>query len=171
LGGPMSHFTRLIPNRLFTRQTDGLLIYIWLASVELALSRVQVRVQQGGHSVSAETVERRYWRGLRNFFRLYRPVADTWTLCDNSREELIVVARCSRGQEPEILEPQGYRRMHDQVAHGHNARQSARVDYAAALALKPSTLSNRFRSCRRSLTPCFSPRAWKKPASMRETVY
>ena len=56
----------------------------------------------------AETVERRYWRGLRNFFNLYRPLANTWTLCDNSREELVVVARGSKDVEPTVFEREKY---------------------------------------------------------------
>lgn len=42
------------------------LAFIWLSSPELALSRVGVRVQQGGHDVPAETVRRRYWRGTQD---------------------------------------------------------------------------------------------------------
>lgn len=31
-----------------------------------------------------ETVRRRYAKGVRNFFSLYRPLADSWTVYDNS---------------------------------------------------------------------------------------
>jgi len=76
--------------------------YIWLSSVNLALHRVAVRVQQGGHDVPAETIERRYLRGLRNFFDLYLPLADAWTLCDNSGNELAIVAQACKGGEIEV---------------------------------------------------------------------
>jgi predicted ABC-type ATPase len=46
------------------------LIYIWLSSVDLALSRVRSRVAQGGHDIPASTVRRRYYRGLRNLLEL-----------------------------------------------------------------------------------------------------
>ena len=84
------------------------LIYIWLSSVELALSRVAIRVRQGGHDVPADIVERRYWRGLRNFFDIYRPLADTWTLCDNTGDELVIVARGGKGAPETVLERERY---------------------------------------------------------------
>ena len=87
------------------------LIYVWLASVDLARSRIAVRVQQGGHDVPAVVVERRYWRGLRNFFNLYRPLVDTWTLCDNSSDELVIVARGVRASLPTVFDPERYDRI------------------------------------------------------------
>ena len=63
------------------------LLFLWLSSPELAISRVAARVQQGGHHVQEETVRRRYRRGLQNFFKLYRPIVDSWTLFDNGSEE------------------------------------------------------------------------------------
>ena len=80
-------------------------IYVWLSSVELALSRVAARVDRGGHDVPRQAVETRYWRGLRNFVRLYQPLADTWTLCDNSAARLSIVAHGSRETEPDVFDP------------------------------------------------------------------
>lgn len=60
------------------------LVFLWLRSVELAISRVADRVRMGGHFVPEETVKRRYNAGLRNFFNLYSPIADSWQLYDNS---------------------------------------------------------------------------------------
>ena len=80
-------------------------IYIWLRNVELAFSRVSIRVEQGGHDVPRHTVERRYTLGLRNFFELYLPLADTWALCDNSSDEQRVVARGGRDAELVVFEP------------------------------------------------------------------
>ena len=93
------------------------LVYIWLSSVDLAHSRIAARVQQGGHDVPAETVERRYWRGLRNFFDLYRPLADTWALCDNSGEELVVVARGRHGAAVTVFERDTLERIQRQASH------------------------------------------------------
>jgi predicted ABC-type ATPase len=92
----------------FLRRLKGegygvLVIYIWLRSPELAVGRVAARVRRGGHHVSAEDVRRRYARGLANFFELYRPVADSWILCDNSGDDLVVVARSSEWAVTEIL--------------------------------------------------------------------
>ena len=60
------------------------LVYLWLPSPEFAIARVAERVRMGGHNVPEETIRRRYHAGLKNFFELYRPVADTWRIYDNS---------------------------------------------------------------------------------------
>ena len=41
-------------------------------------------MRQGGHDVPAATVRRRYSRSLGNFFNIYRPIADSWLMLDNS---------------------------------------------------------------------------------------
>ena len=86
-------------------------IYIWLNSTELAVARVAHRVQQGGHDVPREVIERRYQRGLRNLFSIYMPLANSWTLCDNSSRELIVVAQGEGGAEPQIFDALKYDRI------------------------------------------------------------
>ncbi len=60
-------------------------MFLWLESADLAVNRVAARVRRGGHNVPEATVRRRYERGLRNLFRLYLPVADSWQMFDNSR--------------------------------------------------------------------------------------
>jgi predicted ABC-type ATPase len=60
------------------------LIYLWLPSPEFAVARVAERVKMGGHKVPEETIRRRYHSGLKNFFNLYQPLADTWRMYDNS---------------------------------------------------------------------------------------
>ena len=60
------------------------LYYYWLDSADLAISRVAQRVRSGGHFIPDETVRQRYARSVRNFFELYRPVADYWEVYDNS---------------------------------------------------------------------------------------
>lgn len=63
------------------------LIFLWLKDAELAVFRVKERVKTGGHSVPEETIRRRYTAGLKNFFSLYRPLADSWQFYDNSNTE------------------------------------------------------------------------------------
>lgn len=58
--------------------------FLMLKSPDLAVSRVQERVRLGGHFVPEETIRRRYQSGLRNFFNLYKEIADSWQLTDNS---------------------------------------------------------------------------------------
>jgi len=60
------------------------LTYFWLESADLAVARVAERTRAGGHSIPEPTVRQRYVRSMQNFFRLYRPLADTWELYNNS---------------------------------------------------------------------------------------
>lgn len=70
------------------------LFYLWLPNPEVAVERVAERVSRGGHHIPEETIHRRYDAGLRNFFGLYRPLADVWRMYDNSRAgEPTLIAR------------------------------------------------------------------------------
>ena len=62
------------------------LIFLWLPNAAMAIDRVAIRVKRGGHSVPQDVIERRYERGLANFFNLYRPIADSWLMLDNSSD-------------------------------------------------------------------------------------
>jgi predicted ABC-type ATPase len=55
-----------------------------LRSSDIAVARVTERVRLGGHRVDEEVIRRRFSRGIRNFFGLYRPLADGWWFYDNS---------------------------------------------------------------------------------------
>lgn len=60
------------------------LVFLALESPELAVQRVALRVDEGGHNVPETTVRRRFHAGLRNFFQLYIPRCETWFMYDNS---------------------------------------------------------------------------------------
>lgn len=60
------------------------LIFLWLKKSELAIERVNERVKAGGHIVPEETIKRRYISGIKNFFNLYKPLANSWKIFDNS---------------------------------------------------------------------------------------
>ena len=60
------------------------MVYLRLRSTQLAVQRIAVRVRQGGHHVPRVDVVRRFSRGWVNFQRLYRPLADSWAVYDNS---------------------------------------------------------------------------------------
>jgi predicted ABC-type ATPase len=60
------------------------LYFLCLPNPELAIQRVRDRVSAGGHHVPDDTVRRRHRRGLSNFFHLFRPLADSWQLFDNT---------------------------------------------------------------------------------------
>jgi len=82
--------------------------YVWLPSPAMSIARVQERARRGGHWVDEETIRRRYERGLRNFVELYAPLADAWTLCDNSGSVLRLVAQGGRSLPTNVLEPETY---------------------------------------------------------------
>jgi len=65
--------------------------FLRLASAELALRRIAVRVRQGGHDVPVADVRRRFDRGRKNFESIYKSLADAWALYDNSGERLELV--------------------------------------------------------------------------------
>lgn len=48
------------------------------------LLRDTMRVRQGGHDVPEAIVRRRYTRSLSNFYNIYRPIANSWLMPDNS---------------------------------------------------------------------------------------
>lgn len=68
------------------------LVFLSLPSVELALQRIAARVRQGGHDVPRADVVRRFNRSWKNFQLVYRVLADTWSVYDNS------------GDSPRLLE-------------------------------------------------------------------
>jgi predicted ABC-type ATPase len=69
------------------RRRDGYrvqLMFLWLRSADLAVHRVRERVRAGGHDVAEGVIRRRYAAGLTNFWELYQPLADAWSVYDNS---------------------------------------------------------------------------------------
>ena len=58
--------------------------YLKLQSVELSIERVRLRVSQGGHDIPEHVIRRRYERSWTNFQRIYKHLADSWTILDNS---------------------------------------------------------------------------------------
>jgi predicted ABC-type ATPase len=60
------------------------IMFLWLPTADMAVKRVSRRVQEGGHHVPEAVIRRRYEAGLRNFFRIYSSLAETWSFYDNS---------------------------------------------------------------------------------------
>jgi predicted ABC-type ATPase len=70
--------------------------YFSLANARLAVQRVKLRVSLGGHDVPADVIRRRFERSRANFFALYAPLADHWTMFDNSKaHQAQLIAECS----------------------------------------------------------------------------
>lgn len=60
------------------------LLFFSLPTPDQAVKRVARRVSQGGHNIPLDVIYRRYEAGLKNFFQLYMPVVDFWSLYDNN---------------------------------------------------------------------------------------
>jgi len=43
-----------------------------------------MRVSEGGHNIEPEIIERRYFRGIENLFKIYLPIVDGAIIFDNS---------------------------------------------------------------------------------------
>lgn len=78
------------------------LVFLTLPSSDLSIERVAERVRMGGHHVPEETIRRRYDAGIRNFFRLYHPLADGWRVYDNTDIAPRLIA-CGRGAQVEYV--------------------------------------------------------------------
>ncbi len=95
------------------------LMFLWLPSADMAVARVTERVRMGGHYVDEETIRRRYNRGLRNFFELYRPMAATWRMYDNSstgKPRLVAIGK--HGAATRIFDSQTWSRISRGYADG-----------------------------------------------------
>lgn len=90
------------------------ILYLWLNSPELAISRVKNRVEEGGHNIPEETIRRRYYVGLKYFFKDYMPVSDRWMLADNSKGPFEVVAEGTKVSSS-ILNEEKYQTIWAQV--------------------------------------------------------
>ena len=99
--------SRSLKPRLESLRAAGYAIhlhYVWLRTPDMAVYRVRDRVRQGGHNVPEETVRRRYARGVRNFFELFRPIADSWGVYDNSGAEGPVTIATGSGEDEITVE-------------------------------------------------------------------
>lgn len=68
------------------------LFFVYLNSETLALERVGIRVSKGGHNIPHDVVERRYFKGLKNF-PFYSAIVNDWYIYDNSGSKYELVAK------------------------------------------------------------------------------
>lgn len=86
------------------------LIFLYLQSAHLAVQRVRERVQSGGHDVPEAVVIRRYARGLNNFRSIYKPLADVWSVYDNSgSSQPTLIASGGRDQTLKVLQNEAWK--------------------------------------------------------------
>lgn len=60
------------------------LCFLSLPSDDMAVSRVAVRVSQGGHNIPEQVIRRRFKAGLANFHQRYSKAVDSWAFYDSS---------------------------------------------------------------------------------------
>jgi predicted ABC-type ATPase len=71
------------------------IVYLRLGTTQLALRRIASRVRQGGHDVPRVDVVRRFSRSWENFQDVYRGLADSWAVYDNSGDEARLLEKSS----------------------------------------------------------------------------
>lgn len=80
------------------------LLYFWLQTVELAKERVRTRVQEGGHNIPSDVIERRYSRGTNNLFEIYLKIVDAVLIFDNSFGKHQLIAQSDNTNTLEIVD-------------------------------------------------------------------
>lgn len=81
-------------NKLLKAKEKGYtttLLFFWLNNVNLAKERVKTRVEEGGHDIPKDIIERRYLKGIKNLLNIYLKLVDHALKYDNSygKHELI----------------------------------------------------------------------------------
>ncbi|OGQ13544.1 MAG: hypothetical protein A3B70_08555 [Deltaproteobacteria bacterium RIFCSPHIGHO2_02_FULL_40_11] len=74
------------------------LFFLWIPNANLALERIKERVAKGGHNIPAHDVHRRLTRSIHNFFDIYNPLVDSWSLFDNSSIKPYLIAKKEHGK-------------------------------------------------------------------------
>ena len=67
------------------------MFFLSLPNAEFAIARVANRVAAGGHNIPEATIRRRFKSGLNNFQTIYKPLADSWSLYDNSKDQPLLL--------------------------------------------------------------------------------
>ena len=68
------------------------IIYFFVDTPEISINRIKIRVEKGGHYVPDKDVIRRFFRSRKNFWLVYRNIADNWSLWYNSEHKLVQAA-------------------------------------------------------------------------------
>ena len=71
-------------NEMKSERYRVVIYFLKLASVELAIERVKLRVSEGGHNVPEHDIRRRFEKSWINFQALYKQLADKWVVFDTS---------------------------------------------------------------------------------------
>lgn len=74
------------------------IMFLYVDSADVCVSRVAERVRKAGHFVPELDIRRRFGRSLRNFWSMYRHLADEWMLCYNGNTGFQEVSAGSRSK-------------------------------------------------------------------------
>lgn len=88
-------------------------MYFWLQTIELAKERVKTRVQEGGHNIAEDVIERRYYRGIKNLFEIYIDIVDALLIFDNSFGKHQLIAQTDNAGTIEIIEEAEFNKLKD----------------------------------------------------------
>ncbi|MDD3050094.1 MAG: zeta toxin family protein [Candidatus Cloacimonetes bacterium] len=69
-----------------------ILLYLFLDNTEMAINRVRIRIEEGGHQIPDADIIRRYSRSLSNFWNLYKNQVDEWQLFYNGDDAVMQTA-------------------------------------------------------------------------------
>ena len=72
--------------------------FLWVRDSEMTIRRIRQRVAEGGHNIAEDVSHRRFFKTIKNFFELYRPLMDTWKLyeTDQPAPRLLAVEKSGR---------------------------------------------------------------------------
>ena len=93
--------TRAYGNLVLQAQAKGYQVYLvffYLPSPQMAISRIAHRVRNGGHHVPDDVVIRRYYRGLRNLTEIFMPIVDHWDIYRYENNAYILLATGEKGE-------------------------------------------------------------------------
>jgi len=80
---------RIYLKKILEWQNKGYVVrlhFLKLASVELAMERVNMRVKHGGHHIPVDVIKRRYERGLK-LLPLYQSIVNEWKFGIHHKEQ------------------------------------------------------------------------------------
>jgi predicted ABC-type ATPase len=80
------------------------LLFFWLNDVNLAIERVKIRVNEGGHNIPKDVIRRRYYKGTANLVNIFVNLCDYWLVIDNSNRPFLFIAEGNSENETMIYD-------------------------------------------------------------------
>ncbi len=99
--------TRAYRNLVLQAQAKGYqveLVFFYLPSPQIAISRIAHRVKNGGHYVPDDVVIRRYHRGLMNLKEIFMPIVNRWTVYRYENHSYTVIAKGRKGDTYDLTD-------------------------------------------------------------------